>query len=130
MKHGVPTTVELIQAVRHFVADEIGPSPPGRLRFLSRVADNVLRQIEADVKFGADIDQSKSTRMSTLGLADEAELCAAIRSGALDDRLGEVVEIVRAGLVDRLRVTNRSYLHPQDVQSAPEKAPHDIESGR
>jgi hypothetical protein len=119
VKHGIPTTVELVQAVRQFVADEIGPGSPGRLRFLARVANNVLRHIEADLKFGAEIERSKLTRLSRLGLADEAELCAAIRSGALDSRRDEVVEIVRAGLVDRLRVTNHSYLRPQDVQSEP-----------
>lgn len=126
MQHGVPTTVELVQAVRHFVANEIGPGAPGRVRFLSRVAENVLGHIEADLKFGPDIDRLRLTRLSRLGLADEAELCAAIRSGALDSRRDEVVEIVRAGLVDRLRVTNRAYLHHQDLESVPKdgSAPH------
>jgi hypothetical protein len=79
------------------------------------VADNVLSQVEADLEFGVELQRATRTRLDGLGFANEAELCAEIRSGSLDDRLPEVAAVIRAGLVDRLRVTNPSYLSPADA---------------
>ena len=43
-------------------------------------------------------------------MADDAELAAAIRSGALDDRYDEVKAAVWAGVRDKLAVANPRYL--------------------
>jgi hypothetical protein len=47
-----------------------------------------------------------------LGMKDDAELAAAIRNGDLDDRFNEVVELVRASVLDKLAVANPSYALP------------------
>ena len=49
-------------------------------------------------------------RLATLGVADDAELAAAIRSGALDDRLDDVRAVVWAGVRAKLAVANPDYL--------------------
>jgi hypothetical protein len=45
-----------------------------------------------------------------LGVTDDVQLAAAIRSGALDDRAEEVRELVWASVRDKLAVANPRYL--------------------
>jgi hypothetical protein len=39
-------------------------------------------------------------------MADDAELAAAIRSGAMDERFREVIEALRQSVADKVAVTN------------------------
>jgi uncharacterized protein DUF6285 len=123
MAHGVPTAVELAQAVREFLEGEVMPAADGRLRFLARVAANAVGQIERELVLGPEQAQAHDRRLAALGVRDDHELCAAIRAGALDDRMDEVVATVRAGVVDKLRIANPRYLRPDDAaQANPEQA--------
>ena len=47
-----------------------------------------------------------------LGVADDAALAAAIRSGELDDRMDEVRALVWQSVRDKLAVANPKYLAP------------------
>jgi Domain of unknown function (DUF6285) len=115
MPHGVPTTAELAAAVRQFLEDEVMAATEGRLRFLARVAANAVAQIERELELGGEAGRAHAARLARLGVEDDAQLCAAIRDGSLDDRMDEVRAAVRADVVDKLRIANPRYLQPQDA---------------
>jgi hypothetical protein len=111
---GVPTSAELAQAVREFLERDVMPHADPRLRFMSRVAANMIASIERELTLGPEHARAHAARLERLGIADDAELCRAIRAGALDDRLEEVQAAVRAGAVEKLQIANPRYLLPED----------------
>jgi hypothetical protein len=123
MAHGITTAAELAAAVREFLEEEVFASSDGRLRFLARVAARAMEQLERELELGPELERAHASRLARLGVRDDAELCEAIRSGSLDDRMDEVVAAVRERVVDRLRVANPRHLLPEDSEAAkPEQA--------
>ena len=118
MAHGITTAAELARAVREFLEDELLPASEGRLRFLARVAARAVGQLELEFELGPEFERAHAARLARLGVRDDAELCEAIRSGSLEGRMDEVLEAVRARVVDRLRVANPRYLLPEDAEPA------------
>jgi aminoglycoside phosphotransferase (APT) family kinase protein len=121
--HDRPYGPELLRAVRGFLAADppagagpagAGPAGAGtadaRARFLTRVADNALKIAEREARLGPAHEQHHQTRLATLGVADDAALCAAIRDGSLDDRFAAVTQAVRDMTVDKLTVANPRHL--------------------
>jgi Domain of unknown function (DUF6285) len=100
MTHGIPSSVELAQAVREFLEQEVMPATEGHLSFHARVAANVVAQIERELESGLP------------DTAGDAELCAAIRGGSVDP--AEVYDAIRATVVAKLRVSNPRHLLPED----------------
>jgi hypothetical protein len=108
--HDRPTTAELVEAVgewirRSQIDDEIPPN-----RFHARVAANMLAIVERELALGAAQARAHTARLEQLGVADDAELAAVIRSGALDGRADEVRSLVWASVRDKLAVANPTYL--------------------
>ena len=108
--HDVPTAGELVEAVREYLERDVMTQTEGRLQFHARVAVNVLKMVEREIELGAAQASAHEARLTTLGVSSEKELSAAISSGALDDRLDEVVAVVRATVRDKLAVANPRYL--------------------
>lgn len=108
--HGSPTSAELIEAVREWLERDVMPATDGRLKFHARVAANVLKTVERELAVGADQEDEHRRRLASLGVADDLELAAAIRDGALDDRLDEVRAVIRADVDARLAVANPKYV--------------------
>jgi aminoglycoside phosphotransferase (APT) family kinase protein len=107
--HGRPTAAELATAVEEFLRQDVQPTA-GRAGFHGRVAANVLAIIERELRLGPQQQRAHHERLAALGMADDAELAAAIRSGAIDPREPRVVEAIRADVTDRLLVANPKYL--------------------
>jgi hypothetical protein len=107
--HDVPTAAELVEAVREFIEADVMAATDGRVRFHARVAARVLAQVERELALGPGQADAHAKRLAALGVADEAELATAIRSGALDDRYEEVAAGVRATVADKLAVANPTY---------------------
>lgn len=108
--HDRPTAAELVEAVEQWIRrsqidDEIAPNP-----FHARVAANMLAIVGRELTLGPDQARAHSARLEQLGVDDDAELAAAIRSGALDDRAEEVRNVVWASVRDKLAVANPRYL--------------------
>jgi hypothetical protein len=103
MSHGIPTTQELLEAVREFLEQDVMPATDGRLRFHARVAANALAQVERELELGMP------------DLAGDAELCAAIRDGSVT--FAEALPRVRESVVAKLRVSNPRHLLPEDRRS-------------
>ena len=108
--HDRPTAAELVEAVgewirRTHVDGELAPSP-----FHARVAANVLAIVERELALGPAQARAHTARLEQLGVVDDAELAAAIRTGALDGRAQEVRTLVWASVRDKLAVANPKYL--------------------
>jgi hypothetical protein len=112
--HGVPTMAELAEAVREFLERDVMPGTEGRLRFHARVAANVLGQIERELALGQRHAAAHAERLASLGVADDAELARAIRDGAFDDRMPELVAALRATAIEKLRIGNPRHLREED----------------
>jgi hypothetical protein len=110
--HDVPTAAQLVEAVREFLERDVMAATDGRVRFHTRVAVNALNMVQRELELGPAQAAAHRTRLEALGVADEAALAAAIRSGALDDRRAEVVDALRATVRAKLEVSNPGYLPP------------------
>jgi hypothetical protein len=115
-----PAASELVAAVREFLERDVMAATDGRVQFHARVAVNVLNIVERELTLGPDLEPDERARAAALlghdAAADalEGELAAAIRSGALDDRLDEVRAHVRTTVREKLLIANPSYL-PDDA---------------
>lgn len=108
--HDVPTAAQLVESVREWLERDVSTATEGRLKFHTRVAINVLAMVERELELGGDHAASHGARLAQLGMADDAELAAAIRSGDLDDRLEEVRALLSDTVADKLAVANPKYL--------------------
>jgi hypothetical protein len=105
-----PTALELLDAVREYLELEVAGNTDGRLAFHARVAANIVALVAREITLGPVHVAAHEHRLQSLGVTSEAELVAAIRSGALDDRMEEVRSAVRATVADKLAVSNPGYL--------------------
>ncbi|MFM7045158.1 MAG: DUF6285 domain-containing protein [Ilumatobacteraceae bacterium] len=112
--HDRPTAGELIAAVREWLERDLVGSAQGKVGFDARVAANVLAIVERELGGGSALAERHAARLTSLGVADDAELAARIRSGALDDRIDEVRDLVWASVRDKLSVANPRYLADSD----------------
>jgi hypothetical protein len=94
----------LLEAVREFLTEEIEPQFEGRLRYLVKVAANVLAIVERELALGPDQAARHRERLTRLGFESDAELAAAIRAGVLDERFEELGEEMREMVADKLAV--------------------------
>ena len=108
--HDMPTAAQLVEAVREFLERDVMAATEGRVQFHTRVAVNVLGMVERELALGPAQAADHAAGLARLGVAGEAELAAAIRSGDLDDRLDEVRAFVRETVEAKLRVANPKYL--------------------
>jgi hypothetical protein len=107
--HDAPSAVELLEAVREFLEGDVADATEGRVRFHARVAARALAIVERELASSERMAAAHAERLAGLGFGSDAELAAAIRSGACDDRWDEVVAVVRATVADKLAVANPGY---------------------
>ena len=107
--HDAPTSIELLEAVREWIDRDVIPSTDGRLRFHARVASNVLAMVEREIDLGDAQTVAHADRLVRLGVADDAELAAAIRNRRFDDRADELRTLLAEMVADKLAVANPSY---------------------
>src|SRR5437660_697330 len=103
--HDMPDAAGLVEAVREFLERDVMAATDGRVQFHTRVAVNALNMVQRELEVGPAQAAAHRTALDRLGVADDSALAAAIRSGGLDDRRPEVVEV--AGRVDE-RVTHHA----------------------
>jgi len=113
--HDVPTATELLEAVRGYLEADVIPATEGRVRFHARVAANVVAMVAREIALGPAQAVAHRQRLAALGVASEEELAEAIRTGALDQRLDEVADVVRATVADKLEVANPAYRTGDDL---------------
>src|SRR4051794_30605009 len=89
----------------------------GRVQFHTRVAINALKMVERELDVGPAQAEAHQAALARLGIADEAGLAAAIRSGELDERRTEVVTVLRETVRAKLEGSNPGYLPPATGKS-------------
>jgi hypothetical protein len=111
-----PSAVELLEAIREFLEQDVMSSVEGRVQFHTRVAINALGMLEREVRLGPELDAAERERLAAL-LGHDAdlrslttELATRIRDGSLDDRRDEVLSAVRASVRAKLLVANPDYV--------------------
>jgi len=107
--HDAPTAIELLEAVREWIDREVIAATDGRLRFHARVASNVLAMVEREIELGPAQAAAHDARLAQLGVADDAELAAAIRERRFDDRAEELRSLLAQDVADKLAVANPTY---------------------
>ena len=108
--HDAPSATELLEAVREWIDREVIASTDGRLRFHARVASNVLAMVEREIELGPAQALAHEERLARLGVADDAELAAAIRDRRFDDRGEELRTMLAEMVADKVAVANPRYL--------------------
>ena len=109
--HDVPSAAQLVAAVREFLQTDVLPEVEGRVRFHTRVAINVLGMVEREIELGPAQAEEHAGRLAGLGVADDAELAAAIRAGHLHDGAALTAALEQA-VRAKLEVANPGYLDP------------------
>jgi hypothetical protein len=109
--HDRPTALELIEAARGALGDEILPQLDGRPAFQLRVTLRALGMVRREL---AHAEQHRALRRDVLeraGAADEAALGEAIRRGEFEGgREAELHALLRALVRAKLEVARPSYL--------------------
>lgn len=105
--HGRPSAAELIAAVADFLDHDVRDAVTGQVNFHARVAANALRMVERELLAPEPVDVTAA--LETLGAEDEADLAAAIRRGALDDRGADLMTGLRALVRHRLAAAHPGY---------------------
>lgn len=129
--HDRPTVAELLEAVEELLRGEVTEAVGGRLRFHVRVAANVIAMVARQAAMGSAQERAHARRLERLGVTDDAELAAAIRSGTLDARYDEVREALRLAVADKLAVANPRYASEAtdpDRSAPPAQAPDGAQS--
>jgi Domain of unknown function (DUF6285) len=117
--HDRPTVREIVEAVREWLERDVMSSPDRRLAFNGRVAVNMLGIVERELRDGPSQRTAHAERLAALGCSSDAELAAAIRSGALDDRYAEVKAALVDAVADKVAVANPKYALIPSAAAAP-----------
>jgi len=115
-----PDALELIDAVRDFLAEEVVGAVEGQLAFHVRVAANALGIAARELRAAPVSTAAHANRLARFGCADDHELVAAIRSGELDDRHAELGAELRRMVWDKIQVANPRYVRPYTSPDAME----------
>jgi hypothetical protein len=105
--HGRPTAAELVAAVAEFIEGDVRESTSGQVNFHARVAANVLRSVERELR--DDGDTKARAALAGVGFDDEPGLAAAIRAGELDQRTEDGTTCLRTLVRHRLAVAHPGY---------------------
>ena len=106
---GFPSSRQLLEALREYLERDVMSATTGRVQFHGRVAANVVSIVDRELALGPELVRAHTEGISAFGVKDEAGLAAAIRSGALDDRLEEVGTFARRIVSIRLAIANPKY---------------------
>jgi len=108
--HDRPTAAELLEALHEWMERDLLPGVDGRLQFHTRVAINMIDIVRRELELGPDQEVQHQEVLASFGMNDDAELAAAIRNGAFDANLVDVLNRLRPVVEDKVRVANPRYL--------------------
>lgn len=109
--HDAPSSLQMVEAVREWLENDVMPAVQGRLNFHARVAINMLAMVEREAVLGDQQRVDHQTRLQQIGAADDVELARRIRDGEFDDSLKDVMATLKYSIRDKLLVANPKYLN-------------------
>ena len=119
--HDRPTAVELLHAARGALGEDVLPVLEGRRAFQLRVALRAMGMVARELERADEHAALRAAALARLGVADERELAASIRSGALGGREREVRAGLRGLVRAKLEVANPSYLEGGGTRNPKER---------
>jgi aminoglycoside phosphotransferase (APT) family kinase protein len=108
--HDRPTTIELLEAARGALGEDVLPHLEGRPAFQLRVSLRALGIVRRELELQAQHTAAHAGALASVGCADERELAAAIRAGSLDPWDPRVLAAVRTSVRAKLEAANPTYL--------------------
>ncbi len=117
--HDRPTALELLQASREALGDDVLPQLQGRAAFQLRVVLRALGIVGRELEHAAEHAALHAAALASVGCKDEGELALGIRERRLDARDPRVLAAVRDTVRAKLEVANPSYL--KQTEPAPEE---------
>jgi len=113
--HDRPTALELIEAARGALGDDVLPQLGGRSAFQLRVSLRALGMVGRELNHAREHAALHARVLAELGVADEVELAARIRDGTLAAREEDLLAGLRAIVRAKLEVANPAY--PQEPRN-------------
>jgi aminoglycoside phosphotransferase (APT) family kinase protein len=113
--HDRPTAVELIEAARGALGDEVLPLLEGRAAFQLRVSLRALGMVGRELSLAPAHAALERELLGRFGAADERGLAAAIREGRLAERDAELRGALRRAVRARLAVANPKYVREEQA---------------
>ncbi len=117
--HDRPTALELLQASREALGDDVLPHLQGRAAFQLRVVLRALGIVGRELEHAAEHAALHAAALASVGCHDERELALGIRERRLDARDERVLAAVRDTVRAKLEVANPTYL--KQTEPAPEE---------
>lgn len=123
MSHSVPPVTTLLDAVAHYLEQELLPTLSGYHRYQTRVAINVLRIVEREHALGPDHDSADVQQLAALlGHGGEPSklaqaLANAIRGGELALDTPGLVPYLSASLGRALAVNNPKWRNAERAEN-------------
>jgi aminoglycoside phosphotransferase (APT) family kinase protein len=108
--HDRPTAIELIDAARGALGDDVLPQLEGRTAFQMRVSLRALGMVRRELERHDEHAARHAAALESVGCADERELARALREGTLGASEPDVLAAVRETVRAKLEVANPSYL--------------------
>ena len=108
--HDRPTAIELLEASREALGDDVLPQLEGRPAFQLRVVLRALGIVRRELAQQQEHTALHAAALSAVGCGDERELARAIRDGTLGEGEAHVLAAVRATVRAKLEVANPAYL--------------------
>ena len=108
--HDRPTAIELLDAARGALGDDVLPELQGRPAFQLRVVLRALGMVTRELEHSADHTAMHAAALDSVGCHDEHELALAIRDGGLEADDDRVRAAVRDTVRAKLEVANPAYL--------------------
>jgi aminoglycoside phosphotransferase (APT) family kinase protein len=107
--HDRPTAEELLVATRAELGDDVLPALAGREAFKLRVALRALGIVERETRLRGEHGATRAAALANLGVADEAQLAAALRDGTITAGR-DTYDMLRALVRIKLEAANPRYL--------------------
>jgi hypothetical protein len=109
-----PTASELLEAVATLLDSEVLPSVDGSLTHKVRVAANLCRIVDREIRLGpGNIEREREALAGLLGvdgpLPELNDRLAEVLRGADDELLDRAVEVLLPGVLDKLAVDKPGY---------------------
>jgi hypothetical protein len=108
--HDRPTAVELLEAARGALGDEVLPHLQGRPAFQLRVVLRALGIVRRELSHLEQHAALHAAALAAVGCRDEQELARAIREGGLGERDELLLVALRMIVRAKLEAANPSYL--------------------
>ncbi len=112
--HDRPSAVELLDAARGALGEDVLPLLDGRAAFQLRVALRALGMVGRELTLSPEHEALHRAALAQLGCVSEAELAGAIRDGDFDGRERELLPVLRASVRAKLQVANPTYLKQRE----------------